>query len=96
VYLGAAYLEAEQVIAATNSVAAACHELEHRFGAVSGRAAVLRFHWAEADRRYAEEQRAAPAHKRMADAAVELAERARSEIALREQRIENLRRAAET
>jgi len=85
VYLGAAYLEAERV--------ADYAEIHRRFGAVGGKAAVLRFHFAEAARAYAAEQRAAAANDRYAGTYGLILERIEQEIAVRERRIANLEEA---
>jgi hypothetical protein len=89
VYLGAAYLEAEQ--AAGGGDPAGCYATLHRMlGAVGGGEAALRFAYAEEARRHAGEQRAAAAHDRMASAYVGLIEKLRAEIAVREARVARL------
>jgi hypothetical protein len=87
VYLGAGYVEAER---------ASTYDRLHRlFGAVGSRAAVLRFHYGEQARGFAEEKRAHAAHERMAGAYEGLAEKLEAEIALREQRVRKLEAALE-
>jgi hypothetical protein len=93
VYLGAAYLEAEQVVDEASSAHDGYDELHRRFGAVSAGAAVLRFHWAEAARTYADEQRAATAHGRGVGGYEALVEKLEDEIATREDRILHLEEA---
>lgn len=91
VYLGMAYLEAEDALAGCADDAERYRRLHRLLGAVGGGEATLRFAYAEDARRHADEQRAAAAHDRMASAYVDLIEKLRAEIALREQRVENLR-----
>jgi hypothetical protein len=91
VYLGMAYLEAEDAIADADDDGERYRRLHRLLGAVDGGEAVLRFTYAEQARRHADEQRAAAAHDRMAFAYADLIEKLRAEIALREQRVEHLR-----
>jgi hypothetical protein len=93
VYLGSAYVEAERIASTAASVEAAYRDLNRLFGAVSGRASVLRFHYAEQARAYAEEQRAHVAHERLAGGFEVLTERMQAEIAIREERLRRLRAA---
>ena len=87
VYLGAAYVEADR---------ASTYDRLHRlFGAVGSRAAVLRFHYGEQARGFAEEKRAHAAHERMAGAYEGLVEKIEAEIALREERVRKLEAALE-
>ena len=91
VYLGAAYLEAELLLAEPEAFA----RLHRFYGGVGGEAAVLRFHYAESARGYAEEKRARAAHERMAGAYGSLIEKMEAEITTREERIRNLQAALE-
>lgn len=93
VYLGAAYLEAEQLVSAAADPEEAYRQLSRRVGGVTGRTAVLRFHYSDHARRFAEERRAKAAHDRMAGAHAGLVERFEDEIAVREERVRNLREA---
>ena len=87
VYLGAAYVEADR---------ASTYDRLHRlFGAVGSRAAILRFHYGEQARGFAEEKRAHAAHERMAGAYEGLVEKIEAEIALREERVRKLEAALE-
>jgi hypothetical protein len=95
VYLGAAYLEAESLIGAAGFRADAYERLHRRYGAVGGEAAVLRFHYSEEARVYAAEQRGAAAHDSSAGAYEALVERMQDEIAVREERIRNLKKVLE-
>jgi len=90
VYLGSAYLEAERVVDESESAAEAYSRLHKLFGAVGGRGAILRFHYSEAARGFAEEERAQAAHERMAGAYETLVEKMEAEIAIRETRVDNL------
>src|SRR5438105_1447127 len=93
VYLGAAYLEAERVVAGAASVADAYARLHQLFGAVGARASVLHFHYGEQSRSYADERRASVAHERLAGGFEVLAEKMQAEIAVREARLRNLQEA---
>jgi hypothetical protein len=94
VYLGMGYLEAEAALAGWEDDTARYARLHRLLGSVEGGQATLRFRYAEEARRHADEQRAAAAHDRMASAYVDLIEKLRAEIALREERVENLRRVS--
>jgi hypothetical protein len=87
VYLGAGYVEADRV--------GTYDRLDRLFGAVGSRAAVLRFHYGEQARGFAEEKRAHAAHERMAGAYEGLVDKLEAEIALREQRVRKLEAALE-
>jgi hypothetical protein len=90
VYLGSGYAEAEGVIE-ESSTACEAYDRIHRFlGGVEGELAVLRFHYSESAREFAEEERAHAAHERMAGAHGALIDRLEAEIATREERIANL------
>jgi hypothetical protein len=95
VYLGAGYVEADRVIAAAPDAAEAFDRLHRLFGAVGSQSAVLRFHYGEQARGFAEESRAQSAHERMAGAYEGLVEKMEAEIALREERVRNLETALE-
>jgi hypothetical protein len=95
VYLGAGYAEADRVIAAATDANEAFDRLHQLFGAVGSRSAVLRFHYGEQARGFAEESRAHAAHERMAGAYEGLVEKMEAEIALREERVRNLEAALE-
>jgi hypothetical protein len=90
VYLGAGYVEADRVIAAAADATEAFDRLHRLFGAVGSRSAVLRFHYSEQARGFAEETRARAAPERMAGAYEGLVEKMEAEIALREERVRNL------
>jgi hypothetical protein len=91
VYLGMGYLEAEEALADCEDDSERYARLHRLLGSVEGGEATLRFTYAEDARRHADEQRAAAAHDRMASAYVDLIEKLRAEIAVREERIANLR-----
>jgi hypothetical protein len=93
VYLGAGYLEAERLVAEAGEPAQAYAELHRLLGAVQGEESVLRFHYFEAARGFAEESRAQAAHERMAGAYEALIEKMEGEIALREERVRRLAEA---
>jgi hypothetical protein len=93
VYLGAGYVEADRVIAAAADATDAFDRLHRLFGAVGSRSAVLRFHYGEQARGFADETRAHAAHERMAGAYEGLVEKIEAEIALREERVRNLEAA---
>jgi len=93
IYLGAAYLEGERIVAESESPTQAYARLHKLFGAVGGRGAILRFHYSEAARGFAEEERAQAGHERMAGAYDALVEKMNAEIATREERIRNLQEA---
>jgi hypothetical protein len=91
--LGTGYLEAEGVVAGAESTEEAYERVHRLLGAVEGELAVLRFHYGESAREFAEEERAHAAHERMAGAHEALIERLEAEIATREERIANLEAA---
>lgn len=93
VYLGTGYVEAERIVAEAASADEAFRELHRLYGAFHGRASVLRFHYSESARGFAEEQRARAAHERMAGAYEGLVDRIEAEISTREERIANLEEA---
>jgi hypothetical protein len=90
VYLGVGYLEAERTVAEAPNAEEAYAQIYRLLGGVQGETAVVRFHFGESAREYAEEERAHAAHERMAGAHEALIEKLEAEIATREQRIANL------
>jgi hypothetical protein len=92
VYLGAAYLEAERLLEPPGWERA-YGDLHRCYGAVASRSSVLRFHYAESARGFADEERARSAHERMAGAYEALVGKMQAEIAVREERVRNLERA---
>src|SRR6266542_531715 len=93
VCLGTGYLEAERAVADANRQGEAFELIHRLLAAVEGELAVLRFHYGESAREFAEEERAHAAHERMAGAHEALIERLEAEIATREERIANLEQA---
>lgn len=93
VYLGAGYVEAERLVALSGGPAEAYAELHRALGAAQGEESVLRFHYSEAARGFAEESRARAAHERTAGAYEALIEKMEAEIAFREERTLRLRDA---
>ena len=93
IYLGRGYLEAEGAAAAAPTTPEACARIHRLLGAVEGEIAVVRFHYGESAREFAEEERAHAAHERMAAAHEALIEKLEAEIATREERIANLEAA---
>ncbi|MGB2952833.1 MAG: hypothetical protein WBB74_05515 [Gaiellaceae bacterium] len=89
-YLGFAFLEAEMLAEDAGSPAEAFARLHRLYGGVGGEGAVLRFHYSESARGFAEEKRARAAHERMAGAYEFLIEKMQAEIATREERIGRL------
>lgn len=93
VYLGAAYVQAEREAERAGSLQEAYAAVYALYGQAGAATAVLRFHYGEASRLHSARERARAAGEITRAIYVDTAGRLQREIALREERLRNLRAA---
>jgi len=92
-YLGAAYLEAEQAAAETESAEGAYRAVYRLYGKAGAASSVLRFHYGEAARASNGERRATTGRDIFVAAYGRTLDRLEQELDTRERRVRNLERA---